>query len=180
MGEQQVKNIARPVRIYRISLAEAVRTKAPLPLPDKPSLTILPFQNMTDDSHGGLLGSTTQTHVHLALAVGSRRAFATEIGAYAPRSIKIHPRKFQRRRLLSWTAGVVHAGLGGTVVALREAFRLAMNSQSADAILVPGEPDFQRQVKFRRQVGLRRLFRHHPRHPFGEGVARAVQHPPQA
>src|SRR5882672_5769439 len=35
LGEQQVKNIARPVRVYRIPLAEAARTKVPLPLPEK-------------------------------------------------------------------------------------------------------------------------------------------------
>ncbi len=50
LGEQQVKNIARPVHVYRIPLAEAARTKAPLPLPDKPSLAVLPFQNMTGDT----------------------------------------------------------------------------------------------------------------------------------
>src|SRR5437667_1100632 len=49
LGEQQVENIARPVRVYRIPLAETARTKAPLPLPDKPSLAVLPFQNMTGD-----------------------------------------------------------------------------------------------------------------------------------
>jgi TolB-like protein/class 3 adenylate cyclase len=49
LGEQQVKNIARPVRVYRIPLAETGRTQAPLPLPDKPSLAVLPFQNMTGD-----------------------------------------------------------------------------------------------------------------------------------
>jgi adenylate cyclase len=38
------------VRIYRIPLAETARTKAPLPLPDKPSLAVLPFQNMTGDA----------------------------------------------------------------------------------------------------------------------------------
>jgi TolB-like protein/class 3 adenylate cyclase len=47
LGEQQVKNIARPVHVYRIPLAETARAKAPLPLPDKPSLAVLPFQNMT-------------------------------------------------------------------------------------------------------------------------------------
>src|SRR5467141_835792 len=47
LGEQQVKNIARPVRVYRIPLAETARMKAPLPLPDKPSLAVLPFQNTT-------------------------------------------------------------------------------------------------------------------------------------
>src|SRR6202040_916715 len=49
LGEQQVKNIARPVRVYRIPIAEQAAAKAPLPLPDKPSLAVLPFQNMTGD-----------------------------------------------------------------------------------------------------------------------------------
>ena len=50
LGEHQVKNIVRPVRVYRIPPAETARTKAPLPLPDKPSLAVLPFQNMTGDA----------------------------------------------------------------------------------------------------------------------------------
>jgi TolB-like protein len=50
LGEQQVKNIARPVHVYRIPPAETALTKAPLPLPDKPSLAVLPFQNMTGDA----------------------------------------------------------------------------------------------------------------------------------
>jgi adenylate cyclase len=49
LGEQHVKNIARPIRIYRIALAETTAAKPPLPLPDKPSLAVLPFQNMTGD-----------------------------------------------------------------------------------------------------------------------------------
>jgi len=66
LGEQQVKNIARPVRVYRI------RPKSPHPnppppaswmgegrvgadeppapaLPDKPSIAVLPFENMSGD-----------------------------------------------------------------------------------------------------------------------------------
>ncbi len=49
MGEQQVKNIARPVHVYRIAIAELAPANAPLPLPDKPSLAVLPFQNMSSD-----------------------------------------------------------------------------------------------------------------------------------
>ncbi len=49
LGEQQVKNIARPVRVYRIAIAENAMAKAPLPLPEKPSLAVLPFQNMSGD-----------------------------------------------------------------------------------------------------------------------------------
>jgi TolB-like protein/class 3 adenylate cyclase len=55
LGEHQVKNIARPVRIYRVwdSIAPAKRdtpaSAQVLPLPDKPSIAVLPFQNMSGD-----------------------------------------------------------------------------------------------------------------------------------
>jgi adenylate cyclase len=55
LGEQQVKNIARPVRVYRVR-DRAVPNKQslptspqPLPLPDKPSVAVLPFTNMSAD-----------------------------------------------------------------------------------------------------------------------------------
>jgi adenylate cyclase len=53
IGEQQVKNIARPVRAYRIGPGQkppAPTSAAPaLALPDKPSIAVLPFQNMSGD-----------------------------------------------------------------------------------------------------------------------------------
>ncbi len=56
LGEQQVKNIARPVRVYAIRLGNEAATPVvsetggtPLPLPDKPSIAVLPFQNMSGD-----------------------------------------------------------------------------------------------------------------------------------
>jgi adenylate cyclase len=54
MGEQQVKNIARPVRVYRVRDTSAypiaeVASPQPLPLPDKPSIAVLPFTNMSGD-----------------------------------------------------------------------------------------------------------------------------------
>jgi TolB-like protein/class 3 adenylate cyclase/Tfp pilus assembly protein PilF len=57
-GEQIMKNIARPVRVYRVrasaSAAPAARAigataDVPLTLPDKPSIAVLPFQNMSGD-----------------------------------------------------------------------------------------------------------------------------------
>jgi len=55
-GEQQVKNIARPVHVYgigpRASRPHAAGTAAVQPalaMPDKPSLAVLPFQNMSGD-----------------------------------------------------------------------------------------------------------------------------------
>jgi adenylate cyclase len=74
LGEQQVKNIARPLRVFHVTLThpaatapgsplsriagegaerqrrEAGEGKPVLPLPDKPSLAVLPFQNMTGDT----------------------------------------------------------------------------------------------------------------------------------
>jgi len=54
LGEQQVKNIAQPIKAYRIggetSLIDATGPATPLPLPDKPSIAVLPFQNMSGDS----------------------------------------------------------------------------------------------------------------------------------
>jgi adenylate cyclase len=50
LGEQQVKNITRPVRVYRLR-DNAPKAAAPpvLPLPDKPSIAVLPFANMSGD-----------------------------------------------------------------------------------------------------------------------------------
>ena len=47
-GEQQLKNIARPVRVYRARLTAVASAPAlVLALPDKPSIAVLPFQNMS-------------------------------------------------------------------------------------------------------------------------------------
>jgi adenylate cyclase len=66
LGEQQVKNIARPIRVYRVRLQRPLRippplagegsargarvgAEAPPPLPDKPSIAVLPFENLSGD-----------------------------------------------------------------------------------------------------------------------------------
>jgi TolB-like protein/class 3 adenylate cyclase len=59
LGEQQVKNIARPVRVYRVGpegpfpnpppQAGEGRVGTALPLPDKPSIAVLPFANLSGD-----------------------------------------------------------------------------------------------------------------------------------
>ena len=67
LGEQQVKNIARPVRVYRVRPegphpsppprageggapgARVGAAEPALPLPDKPSIAVLPFANMSGD-----------------------------------------------------------------------------------------------------------------------------------
>jgi adenylate cyclase len=54
IGEQQLKNIARPVRVYRVRrdrvVGELVGVVQPsLALPDKPSVAVLPFTNISGD-----------------------------------------------------------------------------------------------------------------------------------
>jgi adenylate cyclase len=53
LGEQALKNIARPVRVYRIATAGPVSATAQetpaLAVPDKPSIAVLPFANMSGD-----------------------------------------------------------------------------------------------------------------------------------
>jgi adenylate cyclase len=59
MGVQILKNIAEPMRAWRVRLdgsaratepaKSAIETAQPLALPDKPCIAVLPFQNMSDD-----------------------------------------------------------------------------------------------------------------------------------
>ncbi|MGD2125229.1 MAG: adenylate/guanylate cyclase domain-containing protein [Desulfobacteraceae bacterium] len=52
LGERTVKNIRKPVRVYRVKmrLEAAIPSAAKdLKLPDKPSIAVLPFVNMSDD-----------------------------------------------------------------------------------------------------------------------------------
>jgi adenylate cyclase len=51
LGEQTLKNIARPIRAYRVRTGggPSAAVKPELPLPDKPSIAVLPFQNMSGD-----------------------------------------------------------------------------------------------------------------------------------
>jgi adenylate cyclase len=50
LGEQNLKNIARPVRAYRVMLnRSAAKSEPALTLPDKPSIAVLPFNNMSGE-----------------------------------------------------------------------------------------------------------------------------------
>ena len=58
LGAQHVKNIQEPIRAYHVGAPNAARDAAPAhvaeaenlpPIPDKPSIAVLPFQNISDD-----------------------------------------------------------------------------------------------------------------------------------
>jgi adenylate cyclase len=56
LGAQQVKNIQEPIRAYQVGApnktreaARVAEAESPPPLPDKPSIAVLPFENMSGD-----------------------------------------------------------------------------------------------------------------------------------
>ncbi|MGH8474708.1 MAG: adenylate/guanylate cyclase domain-containing protein [Methylococcales bacterium] len=57
LGERELKNIARPVHVYRLQTSSTSTSAfAPddfLPLPSKPSIAVLPFANMSGDPEQG-------------------------------------------------------------------------------------------------------------------------------
>jgi TolB-like protein/class 3 adenylate cyclase len=74
LGEQHVKNIARPVRAYRVRDPAAPVAKPlpgspqPLPLPDKPSIAVLPFANMSGDPEQEYFGDGMVEEIITALS----------------------------------------------------------------------------------------------------------------
>src|SRR5262245_45479194 len=78
LGEQQVKNIAKPVRVYRVrSEPKPISQRSasgPSP-PDKPSIAVLPFVNMTGD------------HAHDYLSDGITENIITGLSRYRDLSV---------------------------------------------------------------------------------------------
>ena len=71
MGEQALKNITRPVRAYRIATGAVFATaqEAPaLALPDKPSIAVLPFANMSGDPEQEYFADGTVEEIITALS----------------------------------------------------------------------------------------------------------------
>jgi len=75
IGEQSLKNIARPLRVFRLSPssspAQPIAPPAALPLPDKPSIAVLPFANMSGDPEqeyfaDGMVEETTSQNLDLS------------------------------------------------------------------------------------------------------------------
>ena len=50
LGDLRLKNIERTVRAYRVDTGAGASVAAPPPLPERPSIAVLPFTNMSGDS----------------------------------------------------------------------------------------------------------------------------------
>lgn len=76
IGDQKLKNIARPVRTYRLAIHRDVGQEPALPgsaggqsaLPDKPSIAVLPFQNMSGDPEQEFFGDGIAEDIITALS----------------------------------------------------------------------------------------------------------------
>ena len=84
LGDHQVKNISRPIRVYRVRvhqeatapgdsqakeiLEPASVEKMAFPLPEKPSIAVLPFDNMSGDPRQDYLGDGISENIITALS----------------------------------------------------------------------------------------------------------------
>ena len=86
LGEQQLKNIVQPVRVYRISgeqlAAARAAAKPALALPDKPSIAVLPFTHMSGDPEQEYFADGMVDHywvVSFPLAICDRAQFELHV-----------------------------------------------------------------------------------------------------
>jgi adenylate cyclase len=77
LGDHQVKNITKPVRVYRVlsypgaaahRVEPASVEKMAFPLPEKPSIAVLPFDNMSGDPAQDYLGDGISENIISALS----------------------------------------------------------------------------------------------------------------
>lgn len=77
LGDKELKNIARPVRVYRVAPNRQARNGQPtfapsrvggLSAPDKPSIAVLPFENMSGDPEQEYFGDGIAEDIITALS----------------------------------------------------------------------------------------------------------------
>lgn len=91
MGEQRVKNIAEPVGAYRVLLPEPTVADAPPAMPHKPSIAVLPFDNLSGDPEQEYLSDgitediiTALSRLHWFLVIARNSTFV-----YKGRSVDV-------------------------------------------------------------------------------------------
>jgi len=130
LGPQAIKNVAEPVVVYRIeTLAgwafHGPAERAPLPLPAKPSIAVLPFTNMSNDpmQEEFVDGLTEDLITDLSRSSGLFVIASNSVFAYKGRHMDVRriARELRVRHLLEGSAR-------------RAAGRVRINAQLIDAI----------------------------------------------
>ena len=131
-GAQQVKNISEPVRAYRLGTEGGTAPKPTpavgeidLPLPDRPSIAILPFENMSSDPEQGFFGDGLAEDVITALSKISSLFVIARNSSFAYKGQSTDVRKISRE------LGVRYV-LEGSIRATRTQIRIT--AQLIDAI----------------------------------------------
>jgi adenylate cyclase len=102
LGKHEVKNISTPIRIYRIimenDLSERFDSKqqAALPLPDKPSIAVLPFNNMSDDPEQEYFSDGITEDIITALSRSPWLFVISRNSSFAYRGVSVDIRKVSR------------------------------------------------------------------------------------
>jgi adenylate cyclase len=68
LGSHRLKNIAEPVRAYGVEGANLQPAAVPLPLPDEPSIVVLPFANLSEDPEQAFLADGISEDLTTALS----------------------------------------------------------------------------------------------------------------
>ena len=93
LGEKEVKNIDKPIRAYRVlsSSGKASVEKMAFPLPEKPSIAVLPFANMSGDPGKEYLcdGITEQIITSLSKAPRTFVISRTSTFSYKGKPVKV-------------------------------------------------------------------------------------------
>jgi adenylate cyclase len=96
LGEQALKNIARPIRVFRIRLRVVASPFSPITtgntpawtLPDKPSIAVLPFTNMSNDPEQEYFGDGIAEDIITALShYRGSLAIVLSVGLWENRSV---------------------------------------------------------------------------------------------
>ena len=126
LGEQRLKNIAWPVKVYRVQLEGEMSAPRPtLALPDKPSIAVLPFENMSGDPEQAYFadGMTEDIITDLSQVVGLFVIARNSSFAYKAKSVDV--------RSIARDLGVRYVLEGS---ARRAAGRVRINVQLIDAV----------------------------------------------
>ena len=134
LGEQEVKNINEPVRVYRVlmdkKMAEPEFEPAKVeemlyPLPEKPSIAVLPFVNMSGDPEQEYIGDSVAENIITALS------YVTDIFVIARTSTSFYKGKSVKIKQISEELGVRYV-LEGSIQ--KSEGRLRVTAQLIDAI----------------------------------------------